>query len=93
MSLADRQQFTQIDEPYTDRFVLGDLTTEIDFGDVVMTRDRMAFLHSLTDEALLLGTTARAGSPHPLRQRQAVTSASAREQMSRRDPQLRLGVN
>ena len=38
VSLDDRQQFTQIDEPYTDRFVLGDLTAEIDFGDVVLTQ-------------------------------------------------------
>ena len=38
VSLEDRQQFTQIDEPYTDRFVLGDLTAEIDFGDVVLTQ-------------------------------------------------------
>ena len=38
VALEDRQQFTQIDEPYTDRFVLGDLTAEIDFGDVVLTQ-------------------------------------------------------
>ncbi len=74
--------------------------------------DLVAFLHSLTDEALFArpalerplgqGTlkglrserTARVGSPHPPRQRQAVPSVPAREQMSRRDPQLRrLGVN
>ena len=42
-----------IDELYTDRFVLRDVTTEIDFGDVVLTRDLITFLHSLTDEALL----------------------------------------
>ena len=36
--LGDRQQFTQIDEPYADRFVLGDLTVEYDFGDVVLTQ-------------------------------------------------------
>ena len=38
VSLGDRQQFTQIDEPYADRFVLGDLTVEHDFGDVVLTQ-------------------------------------------------------
>ncbi len=38
VSLEDRQEFTQIDEPYTDRFVLGDLTAEIDFGDVAPTQ-------------------------------------------------------
>ena len=38
VSLGDRQQFTQIDEPYADRFVLGDLTVEYDFGDVVLTQ-------------------------------------------------------
>ena len=38
VSLENRQQFTQIDEPYTDRFVLGALTAEIDFGDVVLTQ-------------------------------------------------------
>ena len=38
VSLENRQQFTQIGEPYTDRFVLGDLTAEIDFGDVVLTQ-------------------------------------------------------
>ena len=38
VSLGDRQQFTQIDEPYADRFVLADLTVEYDFGDVVLTQ-------------------------------------------------------
>jgi iron complex outermembrane recepter protein len=35
--LGDRDQFTQIPEPYTDKFLLGDLTMKFKFGDVLVT--------------------------------------------------------
>ena len=34
VALGERQQFTQIDEPFTDDFVLGDLNLRYDFGEV-----------------------------------------------------------
>ena len=37
VALGERQQFTQIDEPYTDRFLLGDFTLEYDFGGAAVT--------------------------------------------------------
>jgi iron complex outermembrane receptor protein len=37
VTLGDRQLFTQIDEPYTDKFLLGDLTVKYNFGDVLLT--------------------------------------------------------
>lgn len=48
VSLQVRQQFTQIDKPYTDRLVLGDLTAEIDFGDVVLTQITFGHLPDVT---------------------------------------------
>ncbi|HEY3349286.1 MAG TPA: TonB-dependent receptor [Thermoanaerobaculia bacterium] len=35
--LGDREQFTQIPEPYTDKFLLGDLTMKFKLGDVLLT--------------------------------------------------------
>ncbi len=35
--LGERQLFTQIDEPYTDKFLLGDLNVRYDFGEVALT--------------------------------------------------------
>jgi len=35
--LGDRDQFTQIPEPFTDKFLLGDLTMKFKFGDVLVT--------------------------------------------------------
>jgi iron complex outermembrane recepter protein len=37
VTLGDRQLFTQIDEPYTDRFLLGDLNVKYNFGNVTLT--------------------------------------------------------
>jgi iron complex outermembrane receptor protein len=37
VTLGDRQLFTQIDEPYNDKFLLGDLTLKYNFGDVLLT--------------------------------------------------------
>jgi iron complex outermembrane receptor protein len=37
VSLGDREQFIQIGEPYTDKFLLGDLTVKYNFGDVQLT--------------------------------------------------------
>ena len=34
VTLGDRQLFTQIDEPFTDKFLLGDLNIKYNFGDV-----------------------------------------------------------
>jgi iron complex outermembrane receptor protein len=35
--LGDRDQFTQIPEPFTDKFLLGDLTMKFKFGDILVT--------------------------------------------------------
>ena len=37
ITLSDRQHFIQIEEPVTDRFLLGDLTVEVDFGSLLLT--------------------------------------------------------
>src|SRR5712691_3422490 len=37
VTLGERQQFTQVPEPYTDDFYLGDLNVNYRFGDVVLT--------------------------------------------------------
>ena len=37
VTLGERQLFTQIDEPYTDEFLLGDITIEYDFGAAALT--------------------------------------------------------
>ena len=37
VTLGDRQLFTQINEPYNDRFLLGDLNIRYNFGDVALT--------------------------------------------------------
>jgi len=37
VTLGDRQLFTQIDEPFTDKFLLGDLNIKYNFGDVALT--------------------------------------------------------
>ena len=37
VTLGERQLFTQIDEPYTDEFLLGDITLEYDFGAAALT--------------------------------------------------------
>jgi iron complex outermembrane receptor protein len=37
VTLGDRQLFTQIDEPYNDKFLLGDLNVKYNFGDVALT--------------------------------------------------------
>ena len=37
VTLGERQLYTQIDEPYTDEFLLGDITLEYDFGGAALT--------------------------------------------------------
>lgn len=37
VTLDDRKQFTQVDEPYTDKFFLGDLNVKLNFGNVDLT--------------------------------------------------------
>lgn len=37
VTLGDRKQFTQIDEPFTDKFLLGDLNIKYDFGSALLT--------------------------------------------------------
>jgi iron complex outermembrane recepter protein len=37
VTLGERQQFTQVDEPFTDDFLLGDLNIKYDFGGVDLT--------------------------------------------------------
>jgi len=69
VSLGEREQFTQIEEPYTDDFLLGDLNVEYDFGDVVLTsitsytdrdvlvvRDATALTASITGGSIGLST-------------------------------------
>ena len=61
VDLGDRQQFIQINEPFTDEFLLGDLNLEYDFGgmtltsitsytdrDVLVVRDATALTASIT---------------------------------------------
>jgi iron complex outermembrane receptor protein len=59
VTLGERQLFTQIDEPYHDRFLLGDLNVKYNFGNVILTsitsytrRD----LDVLRDETALTGS-------------------------------------
>ena len=51
--LGERQLFTQIDEPYTDEFLLGDLTFSYDFGGALLTS-----ITSYTDRDVLVGAWA-----------------------------------
>jgi iron complex outermembrane receptor protein len=37
VTLGDRQLFTQLDEPYTDKFLLGDLNVKYKFGNILLT--------------------------------------------------------
>jgi len=37
VTLGDRRQFVQVEEPFTDEFTLGDLNINYDFGDVTLT--------------------------------------------------------
>lgn len=61
VTLGGRKQFTQIDEPFTDKFVLGDLNVRYDFGataltsitsythrDILVVRDAGALTSSIT---------------------------------------------
>jgi iron complex outermembrane receptor protein len=61
VTLDDRKQFTQLDEDFTDDFVLGDVTARYDFGDfaltsitsytyrdILVTRDATALTASIT---------------------------------------------
>jgi iron complex outermembrane receptor protein len=49
VTLGEREQFTQIEEPFTDEFLLGDLTIEYDFGKVILTS-----ITSYTDRDVLV---------------------------------------
>jgi iron complex outermembrane receptor protein len=67
VSLGDLQLFTQIDEPFTDKFALGDLAISYDFGsvtlnsitsyayrDVLVVRDATALTASITGGTIAL---------------------------------------
>jgi iron complex outermembrane receptor protein len=49
VTLGDRKLFTQIDEPFTDEFLLGDLNIRYDFGGVTLTS-----ITSYTDRDILV---------------------------------------
>ena len=49
VTLGERELFTQIDEPFTDEFLLGDLTFKYDFGGVALTA-----ITSYTDRDILV---------------------------------------
>ncbi len=49
VDLGERQQFTQIEEPFTDEFLLVDLTIEAEFGDLTLTS-----VTSFTDRDVLV---------------------------------------
>lgn len=66
--LGERQQFIQMDEPYTDEFLLGDVNIQYDFGpalltsitsytdrDVLVVRDATALTASITGGSIGLG--------------------------------------
>jgi iron complex outermembrane receptor protein len=68
VTLGERKLFTQIDEPFTDDFVLGDLNLQYDFGtvsltsitsytyrDVLVVRDAGALTSSITGGSIGLG--------------------------------------
>jgi len=68
VQLGDRRQFTQIEEPYTDEFLLGDLNITYDLGgntltsvtsytdrDVLVIRDATALTASITGGSIGLG--------------------------------------
>lgn len=68
VSLGEREQFIQIEEPYTDEFLLGDLAVEYDFGsmqftsitsytdrDILVVRDATALTASITGGSIGLG--------------------------------------
>ena len=68
VTLGDRQLFTQIDEPFTDKFLLGDLNVKYNFGgaqltsvtsfsnrDVLVVRDSGALTSSVTGGSIGLG--------------------------------------
>ncbi|HEY0372595.1 MAG TPA: TonB-dependent receptor [Thermoanaerobaculia bacterium] len=70
VTLGDRQQFTQLEEPFTDEFLLGDLNMEWDIGDLTLTsvtsyidrdvlvvRDATALTASITGGSIGLPTT------------------------------------
>ena len=48
-TLGEREQFTQIEEPFTDEFLLGDLNIDYDFGDATLTS-----ITSYTDRDVLV---------------------------------------
>jgi iron complex outermembrane recepter protein len=67
VTLGERQQFTQIDEPFADKFTLGDLRATLDFGratltsvsmfthrDIDVVRDATALTASITGGSLNL---------------------------------------
>ncbi|MBC8647495.1 MAG: TonB-dependent receptor [Thermoanaerobaculia bacterium] len=49
VNLGERQLFTQVDEPYTDEFLLADLNVTYDFGDLALTS-----ITSYTDRDILV---------------------------------------
>jgi iron complex outermembrane recepter protein len=68
VTLGERQQFTQFEEPFTDRFTLADLNVRYDFGDVdlvsitsytdrdvLVVRDATALTASITGGSIGLG--------------------------------------
>ena len=70
VNLGDRQQFTQIGEPYTDKFLLGDLTLKWNLGgvqltsvtsythrDILVVRDAGALTSSITGGSFGLPST------------------------------------
>ena len=59
VSLGERQQFTQIEEPFNDEFILADFKIEYDFGDTILTS-----VTSYTDRDVLVvrDATALTGS-------------------------------
>ena len=59
---ARREQFTQIDEPYSDTFLLGDFTLELDLGGAV-DRAGWMLLGCLAAGALMAGGHPAGGHP------------------------------
>jgi iron complex outermembrane receptor protein len=67
VTLGDRRQFTQMEEPFTDEFLLGDLNIDYDFGaatltsvtsytdrDILVVRDATALTASITGGTIAL---------------------------------------
>ena len=82
VTLSERQQFTQIHEPYTDTFLLADFTLELDIG------GRRADLDHLAHQSRRGGGARRIGARRQRRHRRKRDDAGAARRGRRRQGRL-----